>query len=167
MEASVELDCAAAEPANSWYVLNPLRDFVPGRIELVGWRIARRLDGFVACDQRVQLDYFAMALKHVNRELARDEARDRRDARVRRLLFHHIHGCGREYSVFVCFVPSMRQRLKAELLKGWHSAAGNVPYVLTEHPCALVAIWDLLAMHSTAQKFRASCSAWQMMSAED
>jgi len=103
VEASVELDCAAAQFPDSLDVLDLLCDFVPRRIELVGGRVPWGLDCLVARDQRVQLDNLAMALQHVNRELARDEARDGRYACVGCFFRHHLAGCDRVSSVFLVF----------------------------------------------------------------
>lgn len=103
METSVELDCAASHFADAGNVLYPLRYLIPRRIVLVGWRISRRLDGFESGDERVQLNDLAVTLQHVNRELARNEARDGRYLRKCRLLFHHLGGLYDCSSTLWCF----------------------------------------------------------------
>lgn len=95
MKASIELDCAAAQFADAWNILDPLRDFVPAGIKLVGGGVARRLDSLIARDEGVQLDDFAMALQHVNGELAGNEAGDGGNVGVGSLLAHHDDGSRR------------------------------------------------------------------------
>jgi hypothetical protein len=84
-----------------------------------------------------------MTLQHINRELARNKARDGRYTRVRRLLFHHLVGYDGDFSVFR--VSWIRLKLEEGIcVQAGCQQAGS--YVLTGHPCA-VAMWDVLAMH--------------------
>lgn len=128
VEASVEFDCAAAQFPDSLDVLDLLCDFVPRRIELVGGRVSRGLDCLVARDQRVQLDNLAMALQHINRELARDEARDGCYARVGCFFRHHLADCDRVSSMFLVFW--VRRKLKEGICQaevGNYVADGRPP----------------------------------------
>lgn len=91
MENAAELDCATAHFTNAGYVLDALRDLVPGRVELVSGRITRCFDGLMASDERVQLDDLAMVMEEVDGELTRYEGGNGRNVHIRRLLAHHIH----------------------------------------------------------------------------
>jgi hypothetical protein len=91
-----------------------------------------------------------MALQHINRELARDEARDGRDARVRRLLFHHLAGLRSRIFNVCCFCGPKEA-------EGWESGekqvvSGRGVMLLTGDPCAM-AIWDVLAMRHHRPEF--------------
>ena len=92
MEAAFELDGAAAQLADTGHVLYPLRNFVPGRIELVGWRVAWGFDRFKACDERIQSNYFAMAMQDIDRQLSWNERWDGGDVNVCCLFAHHLDG---------------------------------------------------------------------------
>lgn len=76
VEAAVELDLAPAHLANARDDLNTLLNLIPGAVKLVGGGIARRRNGLVAEDKRVEGDDFAVGVEDVNGELSRDEARN-------------------------------------------------------------------------------------------
>lgn len=79
MEAAVELDCTRTHFAHAGYVLDALRDLVPGRVELISLSVARGRDGLVRQHEWVQRDDLGMRMQDVDGQLARDEARDGRD----------------------------------------------------------------------------------------
>lgn len=76
VEAAVELDLAPAHLANARDDLDTLLDLIPSAVKLVGGGIARRRNGLVAEDKRVEGDDFAVGVEDVNGELSRDEARN-------------------------------------------------------------------------------------------
>ena len=94
MEDAAELDGATAHLAEAGNVLDALRDLVPGRVELVGGRVAGRFDGRMVRHERVQLDDLAMVVQEVDGELARDIGWDGRDVHVRIALAHHAEAGG-------------------------------------------------------------------------
>lgn len=98
METALELDSAGSKFADSRNVLDSLVDGIPCRVVFVGGRITGRFDRFEAQNQRVQFDYFAMAVQNVQRELPGYKARDRRDVDVCRLLPGDAHGDGGRWS---------------------------------------------------------------------
>lgn len=90
VEAAVELDLAGAHLAHSGDHLDALLDFVPGAVKLVGGGIARRWDGLVAQDKRVERQDFAVRVQNVDGQLSRDEAWDWRHQRKRLFLAKHF-----------------------------------------------------------------------------
>lgn len=90
MEAAIELDLAGAHLAHSGDHLDALLDFVPGAVKLVGGGIARRWDGLVAEDKRVEREDFAVRVQNVDGQLSRDEAWDWRHQRKRLFLAKHF-----------------------------------------------------------------------------
>lgn len=101
MKAAIELDLARAEPAHAGEDLDALLDLVPGAVKLVGGGIARRRDGLVVENQRVESEDFAVGLEDVNGELSRDEARDGRDEGECLFLAKHIVHLSSENSVYL------------------------------------------------------------------
>lgn len=90
VKAAIELDLAGTHLAHSRDNLDALLDFVPGAVEFVGGGIARRWDGLVAEDERVEREDFAVRMQNVDGQLSRDEARDGRHQRKRLLFAKHF-----------------------------------------------------------------------------
>lgn len=66
MEAALECNLALANPAGSRYELQALSYLIPGGVELIARRVARRLDGLKADNKWVKFDDFAMAVEDVD-----------------------------------------------------------------------------------------------------
>lgn len=90
MKAAIELDLAGTHLAHSRDNLDALLDLVPGAVKFVGGGIARRRDGLVAENERVEGEDFAVRMKNVDGQLPRDETRDRRHQRKRLFLAKHF-----------------------------------------------------------------------------
>lgn len=79
VEASVKGDFARADLAHAGDILDALSDFIPGAVVFVGGCIARGGDGFMAEDERVESDDFAVGVEDIEGELSGDEAGNGRD----------------------------------------------------------------------------------------
>jgi len=90
VKAAIELDLAGTHLAHSRDHLDALLDLVPGAVKFVGGGIARRWDGLVAENERVEGEDFAVRMKNVDGKLSRDEAWDWRHQRKRLLLTKHF-----------------------------------------------------------------------------
>lgn len=92
MEAALERDFARASPSNTRHILNSFIDLIPGGKKLVGGGSLRGFDSLVSDDKRVELDDFAMTVKHVDGKLTGDMGRNGGDVRVNGFLLHHGSG---------------------------------------------------------------------------